>query len=445
MNLPGGRLGVFAGVCLVSITPLFLATILSRYTTSAIAYTLGALLVIVLSAFYSYMASRKHHEAAPGNTGSHPRLNSLAVPAIAIDENNQVIFANPAAKAYFSNDDIDTTGLFDVLKLSYVVGEETLTDWLRACRFEDKQGLSQSWERVRHELPSGSYREFDMVAHYTPDPDIEYQAVLIFIDHTARYLGQDNDVGYVALAVHELRTPLTVMRGYIEIFEDEVKGSLDSEQKEFLGNLSAQAQTLTDFVSSILNVARIEENHLQVKLREEDWPAIVNKAVDDMQLRAKVRDVRLVVDIDENIGQAIVDRVSIYEILNNLIDNAIKYTHTDQDVLIKTYLKDSNTIETTISDHGVGIPEDVIPHLFKKFYRSHSSRNVAVGTGIGLYLCRALVTAHGGQIWVKSEQGKGSTFGFTIPLDQPIAKDELVEDNGIKRTAHGWIKENTDN
>lgn len=429
---------------------LLLHIMLSGTDLSPLAiYLIDLICILVLSPLGVLLSERLEQTGSSNHNrrryDNHPKLSSLAVPALAITPDNHIIFANSAASAYFGAESLDGIDLFQILSLSFVVGEGTLTDWLRSCRFGDTRGISQSWERVRHELPSGGYREFDMVAHYTPDSDDEYEVVLIFIDHTARYTREDKDVGYVALAVHELRTPLTVMRGYIEVFNDEVRSSLNSEKQAFMDNLNAQAETLTDFVSSILDVARIEENQLHVRLREEDWPTIIQKAVSDMELRAKVRNVRLQLELGEGLGKATVDRVSVYEIMNNLIDNAIKYTHTDEVVIIRSFLKDANTIETSITDHGVGIPEDVIPHLFKKFYRSHSSRNVAVGTGIGLYLCKALVTAHGGDIKVTSAKGKGTTFSFTLPLDQPIAKGEEIIDNGIKRTAHGWIKDSSNN
>lgn len=157
-------------------------------------------------------------------------------------------------------------------------------------------------------------------------------------------------------------------------------------------------------------------------------------------LRAQVHDKNIVIDVADNLPTVGVDKVSVYEVLNNILDNAIKYTHTKETITVKSYLKD-DMVETTITDRGVGIPSNLIGHVFEKFYRAHSSKNSVGGTGLGLYLCRAIVQAHGGQIWVTSKEGEGSTFGFTIPIYSNVADQVEKDDNsGIVRSAHGWIK-----
>jgi signal transduction histidine kinase len=98
-------------------------------------------------------------------------------------------------------------------------------------------------------------------------------------------------------------------------------------------------------------------------------------------------------------------------------------------------------IETTITDKGVGIQSNLIAHVFDKFYRAHQSKNSIGGTGLGLYLCRAIIVAHGGNIWVQSKEDQGSTFGFSVPIYETVKGQISKEDNGeIIRGAHGWIK-----
>lgn len=230
------------------------------------------------------------------------------------------------------------------------------------------------------------------------------------------------------------------MRGYIEVFEDELSPTLNSEQTAFMHNMAASAQQLSAFVSNILNVARVEENALFLRLKEENWGDVLQQSIKDMQLRAQVHDKHLVVNVAENMPSVAVDKVSIYEVMNNLLDNAIKYTHTTEDIVISTYMKDG-MIETTVTDKGVGIQSSLMGHVFDKFYRAHQSKNSVGGTGLGLYLCKAIVDAHGGTIWVKSKEGEGSTFGFTLPTYASVADQINDQDNKeIIRGAHGWIK-----
>jgi two-component system sensor histidine kinase VicK len=132
--------------------------------------------------------------------------------------------------------------------------------------------------------------------------------------------------------------------------------------------------------------------------------------------------------------------VSIGQVVNNLLDNAIKYSGESKTMQITARIGKSGLIETLVRDFGVGIPTSVLPTLFEKFQRSHRNSAQIGGTGLGLYLSKAIVKAHGGQIWVASTEGKGSTFGFSLLPYSQIA-DELKDSAAdITRTAHGWIK-----
>jgi signal transduction histidine kinase len=367
-------------------------------------------------------------------------VNVMSLPVVVVNNDQKITFANEAAIKYLELPANDIIGqyFYDACNLSFV-SDMTLESWLQTCR-EGAVVENEVWERVRLNLPEEKRKQFDLAAHYRKDETTGIELALVFFDRTMQYERDDHDLSFVSLAVHELRTPLTIMRGYIEVFEDEISPGLNPEQQTFMHNMSASAMQLTAFVSNILNVARVEENALYLRLKEEPWGTVLTQACHDMQLRAQVHGKRLVIQIDDNLPTIAVDKVSIYEVMNNLLDNAIKYTHTQEDILIHTYLK-GNMIETTITDKGVGIPTSILGHVFDKFYRAHSSKNSVGGTGLGLYLCKAIVTAHGGNIWVQSKEGEGSTFGFTLPTYASVADQINDQDNKeIVRGAHGWIK-----
>lgn len=366
--------------------------------------------------------------------------NLLPLPMIALDNNQEVTFINKVAQEYlgFSANDIVNKPIHDVFNIEFT-SPNTLEEWVKEVS-ENSVTATETWQRVRLTLPDGQQKKFDLVVRYSKNDPNGIELVLAIYDRTLLYERDDRDLTFVSLAVHELRTPVTILRGYIEVFEDELGPKLDSEQTSFMHNMSASAQQLTSFVSNILNVARIEENALTMQLKEEDWSEVLGQVCKDMGLRAKVHGKKLILNIDENLPKVAVDRVSIYEVIANIIENAIKYTHTDEEIVINTYLK-NDCVETTITDKGIGIPSSIIGHVFDKFYRSHSSKNSVGGTGLGLFLSKAIIDAHGGQLWVKSKEGKGSTFGFTIQQYSNIA-DQLKDNNNgeIIRGAHGWIK-----
>ena len=283
-----------------------------------------------------------------------------------------------------------------------------------------------------------------MAVHYSKDDPESRELSIAIYDHSEKYGRDDSGASFVSMAVHELRTPLTIMRGYIEVFEDEIADKLDAEQSEFLRNLSVQAQQLGSFVGNIQNLARIEENSLELQLKQEDWAEVLGSTLNDMDMRAKVRHKIIKRDIPTDLPPVGVDRITIYEVIVNIVENAIKYTHGDTPITVSCRQKDASWVETTVEDNGIGIPDSLIGHVFDKFYRSHRSSRSVGGTGLGLYIAKTIVEAHGGQIWVKTKVGQGSTFGFTIPTFESVASQANSSDNkAIERRAHGWIKNHT--
>lgn len=389
------------------------------------------------------------------NAADNPRdlshnfvANYLPMPLLVMDKSQTVLFANKPMLNMIHHTSAETVGqnLNSVVDMSFnsTSGKtETLDDWLQKAK-ETLPVATKTWEHVRLNVAGADTApQFDMAAYYNKSNPEGYETMLVFFDKTASYAQDDQDLGFVALAVHELRTPVTLLRGYIEVLEEEMEGKLDPETAEFVHKMKAAAQSLTAFINNMLNVARIENNQLVLKLHEDTWPEIVKAVVDDLSLRAKVLGIGIHVEIAPGLPAVGVDRVSIYEVLANLVDNAIKYSSkgSGKKVTIKAILNNDGLVETTIEDNGIGIPSSVLPSLFEKFYRSHRSKNEVGGTGLGLYLSKTIVDAHGGHIWVRSKEGSGTTFGFTIVPYAKLADEKKTGDNNnISRGAHGWIK-----
>ena len=393
------------------------------------------------------LASKSLNMSDSGETENNPQkavLANMPLPMFALDSNNTVVYVNQAACEYAGMIDGECVGkrLFDIIKLSFA-SDNSLEEWLKSSSTEKLTG-TQSWDRVRLERKDGKVVQCDLAVRFNKDNPEGVEAVVLLFDHTQRYTQDDRGASFVAMAVHELRTPLTVMRGYIEVFEDEIADKLDAEQAEFMRTMSAQAQQLSSFVNNIQNFTRIEDGQFTVDPKEDDWVKILESTLADLELRARVRHKVLKLEVAPDLPHVAVDHTTIKEVLVNLIENAIKYTHSDDPIMIRSYLKDPNTVETVIEDKGIGIPESLIGHIFDKFYRSHRSSKAVGGTGLGLFLSKAIVTAHGGQIWVKSKEGEGTTFGFTVPTVNGLATVTPAADNGdIVKGAHGWIKNHT--
>ena len=146
--------------------------------------------------------------------------------------------------------------------------------------------------------------------------------------------------------------------------------------------------------------------------------------------------------IPDNLPTVAADRNSLTEVIANLVDNAIKYSNEGGTVEIIAQ-QDGNSVTFSVTDHGIGIPSSVVGHLFSKFYRSHRSKQNVSGTGLGLYISKAIIESHGGTIGVSSSEGHGSTFRFSLPIYSTVADKLKGSDNrneGIMETSNGWIK-----
>ena len=160
-----------------------------------------------------------------------------------------------------------------------------------------------------------------------------------------------------------------------------------------------------------------------------------------MQLRASSQGRLLEVIFQPDLPKIAADRNSISEVMSNLIDNAVKYSNDGGLVSVTTKLN-GDFVEFIVKDRGIGMPENVVSNLFQKFYRSHRSRETVAGTGIGLYISKAIVESHGGNISVISEEGTGSTFTVSLPTYDSIAEklNTSDENEGVIKEGGGWIK-----
>jgi two-component system, OmpR family, sensor histidine kinase VicK len=354
-------------------------------------------------------------------------IDQIGIPLFGINSDQKITIINRAAREYIDKKEEKIIGkpFYDVVSLSFQ-GEETFEQWLRKSQQNTAVG-NKVWERVCLADSQGDHiKQFDLNATFSKDNQSGTETMLAIFDRSEKYFRDDSEINFVSLAVHELRTPLTIMHGYIEVFEDEIGPELNSELADFMHKMKASAQQLTAFVGNILNVARVDENQLYLTLQRYNWSDIINFAIQDLEIRAEVNNIRIDVHTEENLPPVAVDQISIHEVINNLVDNAIKYSENSNKITIKSILNSEGMVEVSIQDYGIGIPLSAMHDLFKKFYRSHKSNFQVGGTGLGLYLCKALISAHGGNIWVRSKEGEGSIFTFTVQPYDKINMNKLM-------------------
>ena len=226
------------------------------------------------------------------------------------------------------------------------------------------------------------------------------------------------------------------------MFEDELNDVLTNDQKALLGRLVVSANRLSTYVNNILNVSRYDRRHYRIELSEQHIDDIYNSIAEDMETRALAQDRRLTINIPKDLPTVAADPSSVAEVFTNLLDNAIKYSN-ENGLIEVTSQVSGDFVDTTVVDHGIGMPDTVVRNLFHKFYRSHRSRESVAGSGIGLYISKAIIESHGGNISVRSSEDKGSTFTFSLPIYATVEEKLKNSDNGnnegVIQTGKNWI------
>lgn len=220
---------------------------------------------------------------------------------------------------------------------------------------------------------------------------------------------------FFALVSHELRTPLTSIIGYLELILEEEVGEVAEDQRQFLTVIERNARRLQRLVGDLLFVAQVEAGTLSLEQSEVNLEAIVLEAVEAARPRADQAGVELVADTDRQLaldGDA--DRLS--QVVDNLVINAIKFTPAGGKVTVTAKRHDGSAV-ITVTDTGIGIPEDEQDRLFERFYRARSATDGEVqGIGLGLSIVRAIAHGHGGEVSLRSEPGTGTTFTVELPI-----------------------------
>jgi signal transduction histidine kinase len=234
---------------------------------------------------------------------------------------------------------------------------------------------------------------------------------------------------FVGVASHELKTPINVIIGYLELLQEGIYGELSPKQRDILGTLTKQANTLTRLVKRLLDISRFEASGGKLDVRRVDLKKLLTTLEHSFSVLAMQREISFSVNHGDGLPATVMwDEDRINEVLGNLISNAFKFTERGGKVWLTAVSKDDR-VSITVKDTGVGISADQLPHIFDKFYQANNQAQAATkGTGLGLAIAKEIVEAHGGQTSVESRVGQGTTFVVTLPTNPPVGRKrrELV-------------------
>jgi signal transduction histidine kinase len=217
---------------------------------------------------------------------------------------------------------------------------------------------------------------------------------------------------------HELRTPLTSIKGYSDLLMEGNLGEMNYQQLKVINTIIRNTERLRRLIDSLLYVSMAEAEVIKYDFSKIDTLEIIDNAVTDMAMPITEKNIDVFRHVQEDLPQIEGDAKKLTDMLTNVLDNAVKFTPSRGKISIFAK-KDGKKIHISIQDSGIGIPADLLPHLFQKFYQIDSSiRRKYGGTGLGLFICKKIVDAHKGNVWIESEESKGTTVHILLPILQ---------------------------
>lgn len=248
---------------------------------------------------------------------------------------------------------------------------------------------------------------------------------------------------FIAFAAHELRGPITVIRGYLDVLGDELAPALKDDQGELFRRLVVCSNRLSGYINNILNTSRYDRRQFVSSLAEDSVDNVYNEIKDDVQLRAVLQNRALIVEFPKDSPTIAADRASLGEVLGNLIDKFSSNTVAKVELLTFPLNQSASLLKLPFKIMELNATkrrQSIIPKILSL---TSFARETVAGTGIGLYISKAIVESHGGTISVHSEEGKGSTFIVSIPIYSTVADKLKAGDNsneGLISQGRGWIK-----
>ena len=238
-------------------------------------------------------------------------------------------------------------------------------------------------------------------------------AVLVLREGPRRRSAPGDGIEVISTVSHELRSPLTSVKGYTSLLLNRWDRLGEEQKRMMLEQVHHDADRVTRLVTELLDISRLESGRLVLRRQMVDLVGLVNGVLE----KVRMMETRLVakVEFPENFPQVYADPDKIEQVLTNLVENAAKYA--DPQSLLVTGALDGGVVAVAVADSGEGIPVSDLPRVFTKFFRRAETR--PTGSGLGLWISRGLVEAHGGRLVVESEIGRGSVFRFTLPVDPP--------------------------
>ena len=322
--------------------------------------------------------------------------------------NMHILKANRAFASLFKNHEeiVQTLNFADIIK-PYDVFDEITRNIQNAI--QNKKGFSNM--PVEIETSSGEKRVFDVSCSPFEFVDNENNVLLVIHDITIhKQLAREREdvLGFVA---HELRNPLANLVLCNDLMGEFIKENNPEEVNDLLQRSNNNVARLNKMIAELYDATRINSGNLKLEISVFNFKDMLREAIDTVQVLQPSYNIVVKGDGDIAVKG---DRYRLIQVVTNYLSNGIKYSNGKTDVILEI-VTNNKLVIVSVKDNGLGISAKQLPYIFDRFFRAEKTKNLE-GIGLGLYLCRQIIHAHEGQVWVESEEGKGSTFYFSLPL-----------------------------
>jgi PAS domain S-box-containing protein len=337
-------------------------------------------------------------------------LRALPDGVVVVEADGTVAYANAAAErlAGASSDQLNGQPVDTVLPLLDEAGNAW---WACSAKLRAMPGVRGVPPRELSLAAAGRAVRVDLAARFVRGPDGRVvQAICVLRDASARRRAEAARGELVSTLSHELRSPLTSVKGFTSTLLHRWDRFTDQQKRHMLETVDADADRVTRLIKELLDVSRIDAGRLELHRQLIDLQRVTQDVIGRFELQADGH--QFLIEFPAGFPEVYADRDKVEQVLTNLVENAVKYSEGGT-VTVSGEVVDG-AVEVAVRDQGVGIPADQLTLIFTKFYR-RAGHGAPTGTGLGLFITRGLVEAHGGRIWARSEVGGGTEVRFRLP------------------------------
>lgn len=365
-------------------------------------------------------------------------IGAIGEGVIAVDNHGAIELINPAAQRTIGWGKQDAVGL-DYKSVLHLVDKKNQELTKANDPIFDVLSTNQPKRRTDLLLVTNSGKKLNVSVVVSPIGKLGSGAIIVFHDVTKEQAEEREQAEFISTASHEMRTPVASIEGYLGLALNPSTAQIDDKARDFITKAQEAAQHLGRLFQDLLDISKAEDGRLSNNKEIIDVVTYTKDIIEGFSQKAEEKGLRIFFKPETTsstltggdhslapVFYAHLDIDHLREVISNLIENAIKYTLKGE--VVVDIVGDNEHIIISVTDNGIGIPAEDIPHLFQKFYRVDNSDTREIGgTGLGLYLCRRLAEAMNGRIWVESEYKKGSTFYLEVPRISHEAATKLIE------------------